>query len=105
VVEEDRAKKTFITPWETYAYTRIPFSLKNVGATFQRAMDHAFSGMIGNFMENYQDDLTVHSSKREDQIHHLRKVFEICRLYNISLNPKKLLFVVIQGKLLGHIVC
>jgi hypothetical protein len=28
VVEEDREKKTFITPWETYAYVRMPFGLK-----------------------------------------------------------------------------
>jgi hypothetical protein len=60
VVEEDREKKTFITPWETYAYARMPFGLKNVGATFQRAMDHEVSGLIGKFMEEYQDDLTVH---------------------------------------------
>jgi hypothetical protein len=68
-------------------------------------MDHAFNGLIGNFMEDYQDDLTVHSQKREDHIHHLRKVFERCRLYGVSLNPKKCLFIVTQGKLLGHIVC
>jgi hypothetical protein len=105
VAEEDREKTTFITPWETYAYARIPFGLKNVGATFQRAMDHAFNGLIGNFMEDYQDDLIVHSRKREDHIHHLRKVFERCRSYDVSLNPKKCLFVVTQGKLLGHIVC
>jgi hypothetical protein len=44
VAEEDREKKTFITPWETYAYAKILFGLKNVGATFQRATDHAFIG-------------------------------------------------------------
>jgi hypothetical protein len=93
VVKEYREKTTFITPWETYAYDRMPFGLKNVRATFQRAMDHAFSGLIGKFMEDYQDDSTVQSKKREDHIHHLRKVFEICRLYGVSLNPKKCLFV------------
>jgi hypothetical protein len=60
VVEEDRTKTTFITPWETYAYARMPFGLKNGGATFQRAMDHAFKALIGKLMEDYQDDLTVH---------------------------------------------
>jgi hypothetical protein len=68
-------------------------------------MDHAFNGLIGNFMVEYQDNLMVHSKKREDHIHHLRKVFEICRLYNFSLNLKKCLFVVTQGRLLSHIVC
>jgi hypothetical protein len=68
-------------------------------------MDHAFSGLIGKFMEGYQDDLMVHSNKREYHIHHLRNVFERCRLYDVSLNPKKCLFVVTKGKLLGHILC
>jgi hypothetical protein len=104
VVEEDREKKTFMTPWETFAYARMPFGLKDVEATFQRAKDHAFNGLIGKFMVDYQYYLKVHSNKREDHIHHLRKVFERCRLYEVSLNPKKCLFVVNQGKLLGHIV-
>jgi hypothetical protein len=60
VAKEDRENTTFITPWETYAYAKMPFGLKNERATFQRAMDHAFKGFIGKFMEDYQDDLTVH---------------------------------------------
>jgi hypothetical protein len=60
VVEEDIAKTTFITPWETYAYVRVPFGLNNERVTFQRAMDHAFSGLIGKFMEKYQDELKIH---------------------------------------------
>jgi hypothetical protein len=71
VAEEYREKTTFITPWETYAYDRIPFGLKNARATFQKAMDHAFSGLIGKFMVDYQDDLIVHSKTRGDHIHHL----------------------------------
>jgi hypothetical protein len=34
VAEEDRENKTFITPWETYSYSIMPFGLKIVGATF-----------------------------------------------------------------------
>jgi hypothetical protein len=56
-------------------------------------------------MEDYQDDLTVNSKKRDDHIHHLRKVFERCILKGVSFNPKKFVFIVTQGKLLGHIVC
>jgi len=76
VVEEDMPKNTFITPWDTYSYARIPFGLKNVGATFQIAMDHDFKDLIGKFMVDYQDDIIVHSNIREEHINNLRQVFE-----------------------------
>jgi ribonuclease HI len=44
---EDRHKTTFTTPWGTFEYLRMPFGLSNAGATFQRAMDYAFRGLIG----------------------------------------------------------
>jgi hypothetical protein len=103
-VEENIPKIAFISPWETYAYAHMPFGLKNVGDTFQIDMDHAFKDLIGRFMVDYQDDLTVHSRIREEHINHLRQVFERCKLYEISLNPKKCLFVVFEGKLLGYII-
>jgi hypothetical protein len=55
-------------------------------------------------MVDYQDDLTIYSKIRQKHIDHLREVFERCRIFGISLNPKKCLFVVSEGKLLGHIV-
>ena len=47
VAEEDRMKTTFRTKWRTFTYRRMPFGLINAGATFQRAMDIAFHGLIG----------------------------------------------------------
>ena len=47
VAEEDKLKTTFRTKWGTFAYRRMPFGLINAGATFQRAMDIDFYGLIG----------------------------------------------------------
>ena len=52
----------------------------------------------------YLDDITIFSKRREENAFHLRHIFERCRKYGISLNPKKCVFVVTEGKLLGHIV-
>ena len=52
-------KTTFRTPWGTYAYKKMPFGLINAGATFQRAMDAAFRGMINHSVVVYLDDVTV----------------------------------------------
>lgn len=40
----------------------------------------------------------------EEHLAHMRKVFEKCRKFGISLNPKKPLFGLEEGKLLGHII-
>jgi len=34
----------------------------------------------------------------------LRKVLQQCKDYSISLNPKKCIFGVTEGKLLGHVI-
>ena len=104
VSKTDQLKTTFRTPWGTYAYRKMPFGLINVGATFQRAMDIAFRGLIQKSVVIYLDDITVFSKNRADHLTHLRRVFEHYRKYGISLNPKKSIFVVTEGKLLGFVV-
>jgi hypothetical protein len=100
----DQLKTTFHTPWGTYAYRKMPFGLINAGATFQRAMDIAFRGLINHSMVVYLDDVTMYSKNKDDHLTHLRAVLLRCRKFGISLNPKKSIFAVEQGKLLGFIV-
>ncbi|GJQ91073.1 hypothetical protein Tco_0002212 [Tanacetum coccineum] len=42
MVEEDEEKTAFYTDQGTYYYTKIPFGLKNVKATYQRLVNEAF---------------------------------------------------------------
>ena len=46
IFPQDQHKTTFICPWGTFAYKKLPFGLRNVGATFQRAILMHF--MISN---------------------------------------------------------
>eukprot|EP00253_Pinus_taeda_P022655 PITA_22655 len=101
---DDQEKTSFTTPWGTFMYIKMPFGLKNAGATFQRAMDIAFAKEIHDFLVIYMDDLTVFSMSDKQHLDHLRQVFLKCRKYGISLNPKKSLFGLEEGKLLGHII-
>jgi hypothetical protein len=88
----------------TFAYKRIPFGLINTGSTFQRAMDVEFLGLATKCVVVYLDDVTIYSKDRVDQISHLTQIFERCRKYGISLNLKKTIFGVEEGKLLGHVI-
>lgn len=100
----DRLKTTFRTKWGTYAYQKMPFGLINVGATFQRAMDIAFKGLINSLVVVYLDDIIVFSKKRENHLHDVKHIFEHCKRHGISLNPKKSFFALDEGKLLGFII-
>jgi hypothetical protein len=90
----DQLQTTFRTPWGTYAYHKMPFGLINVGATFQRAMDIAFRGLINHSVVVYLNDVTVYSKNKDDHIAHLQVVLLRCCKYGISLNPKKSIFAV-----------
>jgi hypothetical protein len=82
----------------------MPFSLINAGETFQRVMDMAFQGLINRCVVVYLDDAMVYSKDGREHIQHLTQIFERCRKYNISLNPKKTIFRVEEGNLLGHFI-
>eukprot|EP00253_Pinus_taeda_P016099 PITA_16099 len=101
---DDRLKTTFRTKWGTYAYQKMSFGLINAGATFQRAMDIAFKGLINRTVVVYLDDIIVFSKERSNHLHDLNQIFQRCKKYGISLNPKKSFFALDQGKLLGFIV-
>jgi hypothetical protein len=104
VLPEDREKTTFTTPWGTFMYSKMPFTLMNAGATFQRAMDIAFIGEKDKFVVIYLDDITVFCKSNQENHQHLEKVFLKCKKYGLSLNPNKSLLAMKEGKLLGHIV-
>jgi hypothetical protein len=101
---EDRDKTTFTTPSGTFMYNKMPFGLINAGATFERAMDIAFVAEKDRFIFIYLDDMIVFSNSDQYHLKHLRQTFIKCIKYGISLNPKKSLFSMREGKFIGHIV-
>lgn len=103
IAPADQEKITFICTWRTFTYKKLPFGLKNVGATFQQAMSYAFHD-IRNIFQPYLDDLPAHSRKQQDHPNHLQHIFLRCKHYNIRLNPHKCVFCIESGRLLGFII-
>lgn len=66
MAEEDMEKTSFITHWGTFCYVVMPFSLKNAGATYQRAMTTLFHDMMHKDLEVYVDDMIAKYERRED---------------------------------------
>ena len=82
----------------------MPFGLKNIGATYQRAMNAIFHDMLGHHMEIYIDDIVVKSKKATEHVNHLRKSFKRTRPHQLKLNPLKCAFEVQARILLRFLV-
>jgi len=73
---EDQEAMTFRTPKGIFCYKVMPFGLKNVGVTYQRAMQTIFDDMLHKTIECYVDDLVVKSKKRAEHIRDLCQIFK-----------------------------
>lgn len=66
IIKEDVSKTKFRCPMalRTYEWVVMPFGLKNVGATYQRAMNNMFHDFIETFMHVYIDHIVIKSSSK-----------------------------------------
>jgi len=116
IKESDQLATSFITPYGLYCYVTMPFSLKNAGTTYQRCMQQCFADQIDPpdqpdqakrpkpTIAIYVDDIVVKTARACDLITNLAATFANLRRFNIKLNPKKCVFGVPKGKLLGYIM-
>jgi hypothetical protein len=102
--ESDQLVTSFITPFGIYCYITMPFRLKNAGATYQRCMNTVFGELIRLTVEAYVDDIIVKSKHANSLIDDLGLAFTALMAKNVKLNPKKCVFGVPRGMLLGFIV-
>ena len=99
----DEELTAFHTPKGIYCYKIMYFGLKNVGATYQRAMQRIFDDILHKNVECYVDDLMMKSKKRMEHIQDLRQIFDRRCKYQLKMSPLKCAFGVISGKFLGFV--
>ncbi|GJV90606.1 reverse transcriptase domain-containing protein [Tanacetum coccineum] len=104
MAKEDDEKTAFYTDQGTYCYTKIPFTLKNVRATYQRLVDSAFQSQIGRNLEAYVDDMVIKSNEEKMLLADIAETFDNLRRINMKLNPKNCSFRVEEDKFLGYVV-
>jgi hypothetical protein len=78
--------------------------LKNVGATYQRAIDYIFHELIGRIVEIYIDDVVIKSLDHESHLDDVRKTLECTRKHGLKMNSNKCAFGVSAGEFLGFLV-
>ncbi|RDX77799.1 Retrovirus-related Pol polyprotein, partial [Mucuna pruriens] len=100
----DWHKTTFTCPFDTFAYTRMPFGLCNALSIFRRCMINIFSHLLEDCMEVFMDDFTIYVESFEACLENLSQVLTRCMETNLMLNFEKCHFMVIEGIVLGHLV-
>jgi hypothetical protein len=102
--KEGEETTSFITPFGTYGYMRMPEGLRNAGPTFCRMTKAMLKDQVGRNIFTYVDDIVVTSKKKSAHIFDLTETFANMRGSRLKLNPKKCAFGVFRGKILGCLV-
>jgi hypothetical protein len=95
---------SFITPFNTYCYLRMPKGLCNADPTFCRMTKAALRDQVGRNVLSYIDDIVVASKKKATYISDLAETFTNIREARPKLNPEKCVFGIMRGKILGCLV-
>ncbi|KAM0735252.1 Retrovirus-related Pol polyprotein from transposon 17.6 [Formica fusca] len=101
---EDQEKTAFSTPYGHYEYQRMPFGLKNAPATFQRLMDNVLTGLQGNELFVYLDDIVVYARSLKEHDVKVKELMQRLREANLQLQPDKCQFLRHEVAYLEHII-
>ncbi|GJR42504.1 reverse transcriptase domain-containing protein [Tanacetum coccineum] len=86
MAKEDEEKTAFYSEHRTFCYEKMPFGLKNAGATYQWLVDKAFSSQIGQNIEIYVDNMVIKRKNEGESGQFLR---HLITKQGIEPNPKK----------------
>jgi hypothetical protein len=106
MAEEDIPKTAFrcLGHVGLYELVVMTFSLKNAGATYQRAMNYILHDLIGRIVKIYIDDVVVKSKGFREHLADLRKTLECTSKHGLKMNPNKCTFGVLTGQFQGFMV-
>jgi hypothetical protein len=104
VRKEDEEKTSFITPFGTFCFVRMPEGLKNAECTFSRMIAIVLHPQLCRNILEYVDDIVIKSIQRKDHIRDLAETFADLRATNLKLNPEKCVFSIHKGKVFGCLV-
>ena len=73
-----------------FAYTRMPFGLRNATAEFQRVVDNELQAAgLTHCAKVFVDDVLVHSATFEEHLQHVEALLQCLRRCGLRAHPKK----------------
>ncbi|KAI3515986.1 hypothetical protein L1887_14893 [Cichorium endivia] len=102
--EGDKWKTAFKTKHCLYEWTVMSFGLTNAPSTFMRLMNEVLKIFLGRFVVVYLDDILVYIKSKEDQLLHVKQVFETLRTQKLYGKQEKCAFFVEKVLFLSFVV-
>lgn len=104
VLEQDREKLTFGTPFGLYRYRRMTQGLSGAPASFMRALHKTIGSHVGKICMSYIDDLIVLGSTLEEFYRNLETILALLDADGWTLSSSKCVFLAQKFEFLGFIV-
>lgn len=101
--KDSRHVTAFSTENGAFQWKVLPFGLNIAPNSFSRMMNIAFSGLPISTCFLYIDDIIVIGRSVQDHFKNLTTVFNVCRKYNLKINPEKCRFLKPEVVYLGHL--
>ena len=98
--EKDVKKTAFVTPDGNYKFIRMPFEMKNSGATLVPGLRMLISNLEN--VDSYIDDLIVYTEDWDTHIRVLDELMNRLQQANLTARPTKCVFGAKSVEFLGH---
>ena len=87
-----------------YEFTRMPFGLSNMGASFCRLMEMCLGDQQYLTVLFYLDDICIFSSSINEMLDRIAMVLYPLKEFNLKIKPKKSFFFQLNILFLGHML-
>ena len=104
MVQKSKKYTAFSTSQGHFHYNRMPSGLKNAPTMYQRMMDTALWGLVGNICFVYLDDIIIFGSTIQEHNRNLAIVLDRLQNLGLKIQPDKCEFLKPELEYLGHVV-
>ena len=87
-----------------YEFTRMPFALSNVGASFCHLMEMCLGDHQYLMVLFYLDDICIFGSSVDEMLDRIAMVLQCLKDFNLKIKPKKSFFFQSEVLFLGHML-
>ena len=105
-MEEEDIEKTAFCAGSSglYEFTRMPFGLTNMGASFCRLMEMCIGDQQYVTLLFYLDDICIFAETADQMLDRIEFMFSRLKEFNLKIKPKKSYFFQTSVTFLGHIL-